>query len=117
MRLPNIPDMVLWSVDRSKGPRLGRGPRLRWLRIARRTDKMVFLFTPHAGRIAFKRSELNGKAWHLYESAKDAIAGFLERAEWWLHCAEEEAKHAQRDIAFATHRGMVSILRFAQEQS
>ena len=103
----------LWMVQRSANARTHHGPRLYWLAIAINGPKQVTLAKPYCGRIAFKRSELESRC--LSETPEDAIAAFQERAEWWRERALEDLGRADRDLAFATHRTIDSVLQYAKE--
>lgn len=105
----------LWLVRRSANSRTHRGPRLYWLAIASNGPKQVTLVKPYCGRIAFKRSELD--TWGLSETPEAAIALFRERAERWRENALEDLGRADRDLAFATHRPIESVLQHAKEES
>lgn len=105
----------LWIVRRSANARTHRGPRLYWLAIAVDGPKQVTLAKPYCGRIAFKRSEL--ATWQLSETPEAAIAAFRDLAERWRESALEDLDRADRDLAFANHRTIESVLRYAKEIS
>lgn len=106
----------LWTVRRSaNGKMTHRGPRLQWIAVASSGPKQFTLVKPYCGRITLKRSEL--ESWGLSETPEDAIAAFRAKAEWWRECALEEVRHAERDLAFANHRSLDSVLRYAKEVS
>ena len=107
----------LWSVDRSYANVLkGRGPRLRFHRILRQGPRSVLL-DRQIGHRLFKRGDLNGNKWHLYETPLEAVTGFGQRAEGWRDRALGEVAWADRDLAFVEHRSMESIMRYAKEES
>lgn len=103
----------LWLVRRSANARTHRGPRLYWLAIAVNGPKQVTLSKPYCGRIAFKRTEL--ATWQLSETPEAAIELFREHAERWRERALEDLGRADRDLAFANHRTLDSVLRHAKE--
>lgn len=107
-------DAKLWLVRRSANARTHRGPRLHWLAIASSGPKQVTLAKSYCGRISFKRSELD--VWGLSETPEAAIELFRDRATRWREHALEDLGRAERDLAFAEHRTIDSVLRYAQEE-
>lgn len=99
----------LWFVRRSANSRTGRGPRL-----ASSGPKQITLAKPYSGRISIKRSELD--AWGLSETPEAAIELFRDRAYHWRAIAMEDLEHADRDLAFAAHRPIESVLQYAKEE-
>jgi hypothetical protein len=105
----------LWSIDRSAPNILkGRGPRMRFHRILRQGPRAVLLERAVGNRL-FKRADLNGNKWSLYETPAEAVEGFGQRAEHWRDRALAEVAWADRDLAFVAHRSMDSILPHAKE--
>ena len=107
----------LWSIDRSHANILkGRGPRMRFHRILRQGPRAVLLERAVGNRL-FKRADLNGNKWFLYETPQDAVEGFGQRAEHWRDLALSQVAWAERDLAFVAHRSMDSILPYAKEHT